>query len=117
MKPLCQIFPNRQAVRNVHIQQTSSLEKGLHLKSNRFEQNIKKSLDAGRQSGGGRIVATFYGLCSEIRSGSPATESIHAGLETVECLKTPVDEDIDLLKRASKQNNDVELEEEDDFGE
>ena len=104
-------------MRNVHTQQTSSLEKGLHLKSNRFEQNIKKSLDAGRQSGGGRIVATFYDLCSEIRSGSPATESIHAGLETVECLKTPVDEDIDLLKRASKENNNVELEEEDDFDE
>ena len=42
VKPLCQIYPNRQAVKNVHIQQTSSLEKGLHRKSNRFEQNIEK---------------------------------------------------------------------------
>ena len=42
VKPLCQIYPNRQAVNNVHIQQTSSVEKGLHLKSNKFEQNIEK---------------------------------------------------------------------------
>ena len=26
VKPLCQIYPNRQVVKNVHIQQTSSLE-------------------------------------------------------------------------------------------
>ena len=42
LNPLCQIYPNRQAVKNVHIQQYSSLEKGLHVKSNRFEQNIEK---------------------------------------------------------------------------
>ena len=42
VKPLCQIYPNRQVVKNVHIQQTSSLEKRLQLKSNRFEQNIEK---------------------------------------------------------------------------
>ena len=41
-KPLCQIFSNRQEEKNVHIQQTSSLEKGLHLKLNRFEQSIEK---------------------------------------------------------------------------
>ena len=33
-------------------------------------------------------------------SGSPATESIQAGLETAESLKTPVDDDIDSLERA-----------------
>ena len=48
-------------------------------------------------------------------SWSPATESIQADLETVESLKTPVDEDIDPLERASKENNDVELGEEEDF--
>ena len=66
-------------------------------------------MDAGRQSGEGRIVATFYDFCSEIWSRSPATEFIQAGLETVESLKTPVDEDIDPLERASKENNYVEL--------
>ena len=35
-----------------------------------------KSWDTGRQSGGGKIVATFYDLCSKIGSGSPATETI-----------------------------------------
>ena len=33
---------NRRTVKNMHIQQTSSLEKGLLLKSNRFVQNIEK---------------------------------------------------------------------------
>ena len=42
VEPLCQIYPKRQVVKNVHIQQTSSLEKGLYLKSNRYEQNIEK---------------------------------------------------------------------------
>ena len=43
------------------------------------------------QDGKVEEVATFYDLCSEIWSGSLATESIQAGLETVESLKTPVD--------------------------
>ena len=55
-------------------------------------------MDAGRQSGGGRIVATFCDLCSQIWCGSPATESIQAVLETVESLKTLADEDIDPLE-------------------
>ena len=42
VKHLCQIYPKRQAVKNVHIQQTSLLEKGLLLKLNRFEHNIEK---------------------------------------------------------------------------
>ena len=31
---------------------------------------------------GSRIVATFLGICNEIWSGSPATESIKSGLES-----------------------------------
>ena len=73
-------------------------------------------MDAGRQSGGGRIVATFYDLYSEICSASLATESVQAGLETVDSLKTLADEDIDLLEKTSKENNIVELGEEKDFG-
>ena len=49
-------------------------------------------------------------------SGSPATESIQAGLETVESLNTPVDDDIDSLERAYKQNNDLQIGEKDNFG-
>ena len=48
-------------------------------------------------------------------SGSPATESIQAGLETAESLKTPVDDDIDSLERAYKQNNDLQIGEKDNF--
>ena len=43
----------------------------------------RKALDSGRQSGAGRVVATFYDLCSQIWSGSPATESISRGTDTV----------------------------------
>ena len=72
-------------------------------------------MDTGRQGGGVRIVAIFYDLCSDIWSESPVTDSIQDGLETVESLKISVDEDIDP-QRASKENNDVELGEEGDFG-
>ena len=66
-------------------------QKSIASKIKQIRANYQKALDVGRQSGGGRIVATFYDLCSEIWSGSLATESIQAGLETVESLKTPVD--------------------------
>ena len=42
----------------------------------------RKALDSGRQSCGGRVVATFYDLCSQIWSGSPTTESISGGIDT-----------------------------------
>ena len=44
--------------------------------------NYRKAVDTGRQSGGGRVVATFYELCQEIWAGSPATESIASGVES-----------------------------------
>ena len=73
-------------------------------------------MDARRQSGGGRIAATFYDLCSEIWSGSPAMGSIQAGLENVESLKILADGYIDPLERVSKENNNVELREEENYG-
>ena len=42
----------------------------------------RKVLDSGFQSGGGRVVAILYNLCSQIWSGSPATESISGGIDT-----------------------------------
>ena len=45
VKSLCQNYQSRQTVKNVYIQQTSLLEKELHLKSNKVEE----------QSGGGGI--------------------------------------------------------------
>ena len=38
-----------------------------------------------------------------------------AGLETVESLKASFDKDIDPLERVSKENNERDLEEEEDF--
>ena len=41
-----------------------------------IRKNYKKAVDTGRRSGGGRIVMTFYDICSDIWAGSPATKSI-----------------------------------------
>ena len=45
-------------------------------------QKYRAALDSGRRSGGGRIVAQFYDLCSQIWGGSPATESVDRGIES-----------------------------------
>ena len=50
-------------------------------KIKQIRAQYRKVLDAGRQSGGGRIVATFNDLWSDIWSGSPATEPFQAGLD------------------------------------
>ena len=48
-----------------------------------LHKKYKKAVGAGRcgRSGGGRTVATFYDLCSEIWSGCLATTSIENGLD------------------------------------
>ena len=56
-------------------------------KINQIRAKYWKALEVGQQSGEGRIVATFYDLCSKKWSDSPGTESVQAGLETVESLK------------------------------
>ena len=57
----------------------------------------RKALDTGRQSGGGRVVATFYDLCSEIWSGSPATGSMEQGFESG-----------NIAESARKDNSDLD---------
>ncbi|CAB4016486.1 Hypothetical predicted protein [Paramuricea clavata] len=42
----------------------------------------RKALDSGRKSGGGRVVAQFYDICSKIWSGSPAAEAIEGGIDS-----------------------------------
>ena len=44
--------------------------------------SYRKALDSGKQSGVGRVVATFFGLYNQIWSGSPATESMSSGLDS-----------------------------------
>ena len=41
-----------------------------------IRKNYMKAVDQGRRSSGGRVVCTFYDLCNDIWSGSPATQSI-----------------------------------------
>ena len=42
-----------------------------------IRKNYKKAVDRGRRSsGGGRVACTFYDLCNDIWSGSPATQGI-----------------------------------------
>ena len=43
--------------------------------------SYRKVLDSGKQSGGGRVAVTFFDLCNQIWSGSPATESMSNGLD------------------------------------
>ncbi|CAB4006661.1 Hypothetical predicted protein [Paramuricea clavata] len=40
--------------------------------------NFKKAIDSGKQSGGGRVVMTYYDLCHDIWAGAPSTKSIEA---------------------------------------
>ena len=39
-------------------------------------------LGSGRQNGSDRVAATFYNFCSQLWSGSPATEIISGGIDT-----------------------------------
>ena len=44
--------------------------------------NYRGAVDSDRQSGGGRVVETFYDLCQRIWAGFSATESIASGVES-----------------------------------
>ena len=39
----------------------------------------KAALDSGRRSGDGRVVATFFDMCSNIWAGSPSAQCIDGG--------------------------------------
>ena len=43
--------------------------------------SYRKALDSGKQSGSGRVVATFFDLYNQTWSGSPATESMSSSLD------------------------------------
>ena len=42
----------------------------------RFPRDFRKAVDAGKRSGGGRVVFTFFNLCENLWGGSPAVTSI-----------------------------------------
>ena len=80
---VCQIYPKRQAVKSAYSTDLFTRER-IASKIKQIWAKYRKALDAGRQSRVDRIVTLFYDLYSEIWSGSPATEYIQAGLETLE---------------------------------
>lgn len=49
-----------------------------------LRQKYRAAVDSGRRSGGGRVVATYFDLCGNIWSGSPAVESLEGGIDTSE---------------------------------
>ena len=44
-----------------------------------IRKKYKDAIDAGRRSGGGRIVTMFYDLCSKLWAGSPSVLSLESG--------------------------------------
>ena len=51
-------------------------------KLKRIRTSYKLAVDSGKQSGGGRIVYTFFHLCEKIWGGSLAVNSIPGGIDT-----------------------------------
>ena len=45
---------------------------------------FRQAVDSGRKSGHGRVVMIFYELCEKVWGGSPATEQIDGGIESLE---------------------------------
>lgn len=65
-------YPNKQALTKDRI--TAKLKS--------IRTGFKKAADAGRKSGGGRVVFTFYNLCESLWGGSPAVTSLPFGVDT-----------------------------------
>lgn len=56
---------------------------GITSKLKNIRASYMKAVDAGRRCGGGRVVMTFYDLCNDIWSGSPSTNSLAEGFESL----------------------------------
>ena len=44
----------------------------------------RQAVDSGRRSGHGRVVLLYYELCEKVWGGSPATEQLDKGLESID---------------------------------
>jgi len=71
----CKNFPHKKE--DIKLQTLTSKLKAIRLK-------FRQAVDSGRRSGHGRVVMIYYELCERVWGGSPATEQIDAGIETVE---------------------------------
>ena len=72
---ICRNFPHKKE--EIKLQNVTAKLKAIRLK-------FRQAVDSGRQSGHGRVVMIYYELCEKIWGGSPATEQIDGGIETVE---------------------------------
>ena len=45
---------------------------------------FRQAIDSGRKSGHGRVVLLYFELCQSVWGGSPATEQIEGGVESVD---------------------------------
>ena len=70
-------FPHKKE--EIKLQSLTSKLKAIRLK-------FRQAVDSGRRSGHGRVVIIYYELCEKIWGGSPATEQIEGGVETVELI-------------------------------
>ena len=71
----CKNFPHKKE--DIKLQNLTSKLKAIRLK-------FRQAVDSGRRSGHGRVVMIYYELCEQVWGGSPATEQIDGGIETVE---------------------------------
>ena len=53
----------------------------IRAKIKQMRVSYRKALNSGKRNRGGRVVATFFDLCHQVWSGSPATESMGKGFD------------------------------------
>ena len=51
-----------------------------------IRMKFRQAVDSGRRSGHGRVVMIFHELCEKVWGGSPATEQIDGGVESVDLI-------------------------------
>ena len=74
-----------------------------------------QSVNSGKRSGHGRVVYLYYDLCEKVWDGSPATEQMGTGLESVELTaSTSEPNDTSLENKEVDENVDEESEQSDD---
>ena len=97
---ICRNFPHKKE--EIKLQNVTSKLKAIRLK-------FRQAVDSGCRSGHGRVVMIFYELCEQIWGGSPATEQIDGGIETVELIQedgtSPTDSHQSIVDVNDSSNN------------
>lgn len=82
------------------------------LKASRIK--YRKAVDSGRKSGHGKVVFLYFDLCESIWGGSPSTEQIPSGLESIESEPdaVPLTSSTETISASSSLNTSVEADDE-----